>query len=96
MNRVSLNDIKKLAHVSRINILDSEVDLVRVSIEEILNYVDILNKIDLKDVTKENPMQNENIFREDFAIDFDAEKLLKNAPERIGSSFVVPSILKTT
>lgn len=90
---VSSAEIKKLAHASRIYLEDSEIPAVQSSIAEILNYVQILNKVDTSGIDH-NLEKNINVYRVDIIEIYNVEKILKNAPQEVHSSFVVPAVIK--
>jgi aspartyl-tRNA(Asn)/glutamyl-tRNA(Gln) amidotransferase subunit C len=90
---VSPEEVKKLAYASRIHLCDEEILEVQNSIDEILNYVQILNQVDTTNI-KDNLCKNINVVRIDQAELYDTEKILKNAPQEVHNSFVVPAVIK--
>jgi len=89
---MSLN-IEKFSYISRISLSESEKNEIKRNISNILDYISILQKVNIKNNYKEN--KNKNIFR-NFSenIEFDKSFLLKNAPFPVENFFAVPTMLK--
>jgi aspartyl-tRNA(Asn)/glutamyl-tRNA(Gln) amidotransferase subunit C len=59
------SDLKKTAHLARLNLTDEEIDLYLSQISAIFNYLEIIKKIDIQEQGKNLQPINNNDFRED-------------------------------
>ena len=84
MKKVSLDEIKKIATLSRIKLDDTEAESLRGEIENILGYVDQLAEVDtagLEPTSQVSGLVNQT--RPDEVKDYGVsrEELLKNSPD---------------
>lgn len=88
--------VKYVAHLARIELNPRELEKLSQQLQDILGLIDKLKKIEIKDI---NPTSHilpiNNVLREDkpkesLAID----QVLKDAPQRKGSFFVVPKVIE--
>jgi aspartyl-tRNA(Asn)/glutamyl-tRNA(Gln) amidotransferase subunit C len=92
---ITIQDIEKLAALSRLSLTDAEKEKYRGEIDSILGYIDTLKKVS---AGKPKPVmsRNKNVLREDadpHAPDIYTEKLLDLAPKREGRYVKVKKIL---
>jgi aspartyl-tRNA(Asn)/glutamyl-tRNA(Gln) amidotransferase subunit C len=83
MAKLSRDDILKLARLARLQLSDDEVEQFQNEISSILQYVELLEKVDLSDLVPTNQVTGlVNVMRPDEEVDYGAkpEDLLKNAP----------------
>ena len=94
--KISEQDIKTVASLSRLKIRDDEKDDVLFQLNKILTYVENLQTLDTTNVeptTYALPMQN--VFREDkVKPSLDRELALSNAPLKEDGYFKVPRVLE--
>jgi aspartyl-tRNA(Asn)/glutamyl-tRNA(Gln) amidotransferase subunit C len=92
---VSHEEIEKIMKLSKLRLSDIEKDKIGKDLNNILNYIDQLNELDLKNVKPlENINDSENIFREDVSEKWlSTEEGLKNAPDKSSRFFKVPKVL---
>ena len=94
--RISEQDIKTVASLSRLKIREDEKDDVLFQLNKILTYVENLQALDTTNVeptTYALPMQN--VFREDkVKPSLDRELALSNAPLKEDGYFKVPRVLE--
>ena len=94
--KVTEEDIKAVASLSRLSIREEESAEIISQLDNFLNYVENLKKIDTTNIeptTYALPMQN--IFREDeVKPSLDRELALKNAPLQEDGYFKVPKVLE--
>ncbi len=94
--KISEQDIKTVASLSRLRIRDDEKDDVLFQLNKILTYVENLQTLDTTNVeptTYALPMQN--VFREDkVKPSLDRELALSNAPLKEDGYFKVPRVLE--
>lgn len=63
---ISIDDVKKLATLSRLALTDAELEKLRGEIESILSYVDVIREIPLPDGVAASPHLNiQNVMRDD-------------------------------
>lgn len=93
MNHLSKDDIQKLATLSTLKLDEQEAALLADQVSAILKYVE---QIGQADVSKFSPVRltNQNIFRDDVALQQPSDAILAQAPKRKDNYFVVPQILE--
>ncbi len=88
---------KKIAFLARIGLTEKEEEEFAKDLSNILNWMDDLKKIDVKNV---EPLRNVNdiklLERDDteFSKNIEQEKLLSNAPKKNGNFFTVPKVIE--
>lgn len=84
------------AHLSRINLNDIELEKLSNQLQDILNFIDKLEKLDTKDISPTSHiLPINNVLREDKPRgSLSLEKALMNAPEKQGNFFVVPKVIE--
>lgn len=94
--KITKEQVVHVAHLARLNIGDDETDMFTSQLNDILMYVDILNRADTTGVAPMSHAVGETeAFREDVVLpSLDIEATLSNAPDDNGSSFKVPKILE--
>ncbi|MBO8130295.1 MAG: Asp-tRNA(Asn)/Glu-tRNA(Gln) amidotransferase subunit GatC [Candidatus Marinimicrobia bacterium] len=88
--------VKKIADLARITLTEEEVELYATQLSKILDYMEQLNELDTTNVEPVSHVQNVvNVFREDkVKKSLDIKEVLQNAPEKEGSFFKVPGVIK--
>jgi len=88
--------VKYVAHLARIELRENELDKLSRQLHDILDFIDKLNKVDVKDINPTSHILSiNNVLREDVPQEpLPSEKALINAPERQGSFFVVPKVIE--
>ena len=83
----------RLATLSALKLDEQEIELLSSQIGAILNYATQIGQVD---TTGFSPVRltNQNIFRDDVAVQQPSEVLLAQAPKRKDQYFVVPQILE--
>jgi aspartyl-tRNA(Asn)/glutamyl-tRNA(Gln) amidotransferase subunit C len=94
--KISKEIVKPIAHLSRLEFKDGEIEIYQLQLSRILEYVEKLNEVDTKDV---EPMSHvlslNNIFREDMVKEsLSREEALRNAPDSTDRFFRVPKIIE--
>lgn len=94
--KLSKADVEHVAHLARLNFTDEEKDTFTSQLNEILMYMDILNKVDTSGV---EPMTHatslNNALRDDVRKEsLGTERALENAPEEAGDCFKVPRVIE--
>ena len=95
MPKIFSSDVRKVAHLARLELPEDQIETYTSQIEEILSYVDQLQEIDTQNVhptTRAVEVVNE--MREDLVeVNDSREEILNQAPQREGDYFRVPKIL---
>ena len=84
MTKLSVEDIKKLAYLARIDVTEDEVAEFSSEFAQILEYVDKLQSVDIEGLTPTSQVTGlTNVTRDDEIKDlgYTSEDLLKNVPQ---------------
>ena len=97
MNRITEDQVKKVAELARLKLDNNEVKHHAKQIEKILDYINQLEKIDTKGVpSTTRAIEVINVLRSDANNKFEnREELLNLAPARENDFFKVPKIIKS-
>lgn len=92
---VTISDVEKIAKLAKLKFGEDEKVKLQKDLNKILEYIDQLNELELKDV---DPVENindfENVLRKDEPEKWlTTEEALKNAPSKTGKFFKVPKVL---
>jgi aspartyl-tRNA(Asn)/glutamyl-tRNA(Gln) amidotransferase subunit C len=95
MGNVDIAEIEKIAHIARIEMSDKEKADMAKSVNEVLDYLEPLKKVNTDGVKPTMYMSaNNGVFREDVAgIEFTQEEALANAPVPKKGHFAVPKVI---
>ena len=95
MTRITKEEVKKVAHLARLELNENEIKNHAEQLEKILGYIKQLEKIDTDDVPcTTRAIEVINIFRKDEMKNSDcAEELLELGPSREDEYFKVPKII---
>ena len=96
MNRITEDQVKKVAELARLSLDNNQVKHHAEQIEKILDYINQLEKIDTKDVPcTTRAIEVINVLRTDVNSKFeDRDELHNLAPSRENDFFKVPKIIK--
>lgn len=96
MAKITLEDINKVALLSRLEFSRSEAELFAGQLSQILQYAEKLNELDTSNVEPtSHALPLKNVFREDAAkASLSPEEALANAPESEAQCFKVPQIIQ--
>ena len=92
---VSKDEILHIAKLANLNIKENEIDEYAKNLEDILNFVKVLNDVNTDGVEESiGSANNVNVFRKDEIKEFgDREILLQNAPEQEDNMFRIPKVI---
>lgn len=92
MPKIDVNDAKKLAKLSRLEFSDQELEKFVVEFGQILDYMDLINKINTDKVDLfEKAIDAKNDLRKDqIKQSFSQQEILENAPQSEDGTFIVP------
>ena len=95
MIKITKNEVKKVAHLARLELNEDEINKHSDQLEKILEYIKQLEKIDTNDVPcTTRAIEVINVFRKDEKKNYDSvDELLKLGPSKENKYFKVPKIL---
>lgn len=93
--KISEKDVEHLALLSRLELSEEDKEAYTDAFNAILDYVDVLNKLDTSSVEPAaHVLPLKNFFREDkLQPSLDKELVMANAPEEEAGAFRVPRIV---
>ena len=89
-------EIGHVALLARLKLTDNETTLFSRQVSSIIDYIDKLNELDVKDIEPTaHVLQVKNVFREDESKpSLPREKALQNAPDSNDNFYRVPKIIE--
>ena len=95
MTKITKEEVKKVAHLARLELNENEINNHAEQLEKILDYVRQLEKIDTDDIPcTTRAIEVINVFRKDEKKNSDCnEELLDLGPSREDKYFKVPKII---
>ncbi len=96
MSDITPELVRKVAHLSRLQVSDTEVDRLSQQLGDILTYVELLNEVSTDDVEPmAHAIELSNVLRNDEPREsLPRQQALANAPNSDGRYFLVPAILE--
>ena len=93
---VSKEEVLHIAKLANLNLKDEEVDEYAKNLQDILNFVDILNNVDTENVEESiGTVNTSNVFRKDEIKECtNRDLLLENAPEQEDGMFKIPKVIQ--
>ncbi len=93
--RLDEDQVRRIAHLARLNLADDEVQQFGSQLSDILDYMQTLNELDTEGVEPTaHPLPVHNVFREDEPTpSLGTERVLENAPATDAPFFKVPKVL---
>ncbi|MDA7026775.1 Asp-tRNA(Asn)/Glu-tRNA(Gln) amidotransferase subunit GatC [Bacillus sp. CLL-7-23] len=95
MSRISIEEVKHVAHLARLAITDEEAEMFTKQLDSIITFAEELNEVNTENVKPTtHVLQMKNIMREDVpGKGLPVEDVVKNAPDYKDGYIRVPSIL---
>ncbi len=95
MNRISSQEVKKVAQLARLELNESEIQKHAEQLEKILGYIKQLEKINTENIPcTSRAIEVVNVLRKDENKNYEnSEELLDLAPSRENKFFKVPKII---
>ncbi|MBI3004902.1 MAG: Asp-tRNA(Asn)/Glu-tRNA(Gln) amidotransferase subunit GatC [Ignavibacteriales bacterium] len=92
---VTMKDVEYIAKLARLKFTEEEKQKLTHELNDILNYIDQLNKIDTSNVEPlSHVIDVKNVFREDVVKPgLTSAEALKNAPAKTEKFFKVPKVI---
>ena len=87
----------KIASLAKLELTDNEVKEYSKDLTNILKWMEELKEVDVSNIEPvTSVIKNELHEREDIALDntVEQEKILLNAPEKVGEYFTVPKVIE--
>ena len=93
--KITRDEVLHVAELARLDMDEAAMETLAPQIAEILEYIDMLNRIDTREVTPtSHAIPIENAFREDaLSAHLATEKALANAPAMKDGHFLVPKVI---
>ncbi len=95
---MSLNreDVRRISFLARIRIDDAELDSLSVELNNIIGWIEQLSEVDTDGVAPMTSVADMKMAkRTDSVTDGDVlEKVLTNAPDRVGDFYAVPKVVE--
>jgi len=88
--------VRRIATLARVRVEEAEIAQLQSELNGILGWIEQLNEVDIEGVEPLTGAARMALkMREDVVTDGDVqEKVLANAPERIGAYFAVPKVVE--
>lgn len=88
-------EVLKVAKLARLEFTNEEIEKYQQELNEILNYMSMLDELDTNDIKPLSQVNNDtNNLREDVVKpSLSVEEALKNAPEAVDGTVVVPKVV---
>lgn len=93
--KITRDEVMHVANLARLDMDEASIDKFAGQIGTILEYVDVLNRVDTQGVTPtSHAISLTNVFREDREQKtLERDKALANAPQKEDGNFVVPKVI---
>ncbi|MGJ7919299.1 Asp-tRNA(Asn)/Glu-tRNA(Gln) amidotransferase subunit GatC [Neobacillus sp. LXY-4] len=96
MSRISVDQVKHVAHLARLAITEEEAEKFTKQLDAIITFAEQLNELDTDNVEPtSHVLELKNVLREDIPQKgLPREEVLKNAPEQQDGQIKVPAIIE--
>ena len=93
--KITKDEVMHVANLARLDMDEASIDKFADQIGTILEYVDVLNRVDTQGVTPtSHAISLTNVFRKDQEKKaLQRDKALANAPQKEDGNFVVPKVI---
>ena len=93
---ITKETVDYVAHLSRIELKPEELEKLSRQLQDILDFIDKLKKLDIEDVPPTSHiLPVNNVFREDKPhLSLPIDKTLSCAPSKEGNFFTVPKVIE--
>ena len=93
--KISKEELLHIAKLSDLEIKENEIDEYLKNLEDILNYTETIDKIDVSKLDETiGATEDYNVFRKDEVKQFDnIDQIMENAPEVDRNMFKIPKVL---
>lgn len=96
MTKITKEQVKHIAHLSRLEIKDEEIENYKKKLESVVTLVEKLSSVDTNEIKPTyHVLDLVNVFREDVAKEgLSKEEVLKNSYDNEAGQFKVPTIIE--
>jgi aspartyl-tRNA(Asn)/glutamyl-tRNA(Gln) amidotransferase subunit C len=93
---LSLDDVRRVAHLARIEITDAETQATAAQLSDIFAMIERMQQIDTRGIEPmAHPLGGDQRLREDAASELiDRAQTMKNAPAQVEGLFIVPRVIE--
>jgi len=93
--KITKDEVMHVANLARLDMDEASIDKFAGQIGTILEYVDVLNRVDTQGVTPtSHAISLTNVFREDREQKtLERDQALANAPQKEDGNFIVPKVI---
>jgi aspartyl-tRNA(Asn)/glutamyl-tRNA(Gln) amidotransferase subunit C len=93
---ITKDTINHIAYLARIELKPQELENLSAQLQDILDFIDKLNKLDTQKVSPTSHiLPIKDVFRKDSSGEsLPVDKTLKNAPSKEGNFFSVPKVIE--
>jgi aspartyl-tRNA(Asn)/glutamyl-tRNA(Gln) amidotransferase subunit C len=93
---VNKKEVEVIAELARLRLNENEIDYYTAQLNQILEYVDKLNELNIESVEPlHHPVEGKNALREDVRREsVSTAEALKNAPDKDENFFKVPKVIQ--
>ncbi len=93
---ITKKDVEYIAGLARIHLQENEIKKLTTNLEDILGYIEKLEKLDVSQVEPtSHALPVQNVFRDDVVRPSLAQTdALKNAPQQHNGAFKVPQVIE--
>ncbi|WP_141430388.1 Asp-tRNA(Asn)/Glu-tRNA(Gln) amidotransferase subunit GatC [Bacillus sp. 03113] len=93
MSRISIDEVKHVAHLARLAITEEEAEKFQKQLDAIISFAEELNELNTDDVEPiSHVLDMKNVMREDIVQKgLPVEEVLKNAPDHENGQVKVPA-----
>ncbi|NME35894.1 MULTISPECIES: Asp-tRNA(Asn)/Glu-tRNA(Gln) amidotransferase subunit GatC [Fusobacterium] len=88
-------EVLKVAKLAKLEFNNDEIEKYQTELNEILNYIDMLNELDTENIKPLSQVNNDtnNLREDEVKPSLSVKDALKNAPEEIDGTVVVPKVV---
>ncbi|MGE7602842.1 Asp-tRNA(Asn)/Glu-tRNA(Gln) amidotransferase subunit GatC [Peribacillus sp. NPDC097675] len=96
MSRISMDQVKHVAHLARLAITEEEAEKFQQQLDQMISFAEQLNELDTDEVKPtSHVLDMKNVMREDVSKPgLPVEEVVKNAPDSKDGYIRVPSIME--
>jgi len=96
ISNLTKEEVKHIANLAKLKLTDGEVEKFQQQLSEVLDYMEVLNEVDTKDIEPTAQVTGlENVFREDEAFpSLNPAQALSCAPAKEGNFFKTQAVLE--
>jgi aspartyl-tRNA(Asn)/glutamyl-tRNA(Gln) amidotransferase subunit C len=96
MSKINIDEVKKVAKLSRLKITDEEASKMAIDLDNILEYASKINELNTENIEPtSHSMPLKNVLRDDVVIEsLDRNKIMSNGPDVENGFYKVPKIIE--